>query len=76
MPTKFGEISYSVKKENGKYLFNISGNVEIPSKGIWIKNFNDSQTPKKVLINGNLQSNFTSDKILVNTVPALIEIFY
>ena len=76
MPTKFGEISYSVKKENGKYLFNISGNVEIPSKGIWIKNFNDSQTPKKVLINGNLQSNFTSDKVLVNTVPALIEIFY
>ncbi len=47
LPTYYGEISYSIKKENNKYLFSISGDVKLPSNGIKIKNFNGSRLPVK-----------------------------
>ncbi len=53
MPTYYGEISYSVKNENGTYHFNISGDVELPSNGIKIRNFNGSKLPGRVTVNGN-----------------------
>ena len=32
LPTYYGEISYSIKKENDKYLFTISGDLKLPAR--------------------------------------------
>ena len=52
LPTYYGEISYSIKKDKDKYVFSISGDVKLPSGGIKIKNFNGSKLPVKVTVNG------------------------
>ena len=52
LPTYYGEISYSIKKENEKYIFSIYGDVKLPKNGIKIKNFNGSKLPVSVTVNG------------------------
>jgi hypothetical protein len=76
LPTYYGEISYSIKKENDRYLFSISGEAKLPSNGIKIKNFNGSKLPQKVMINGMESKKFTAKEIDVKELPAVVEIFY
>ncbi|MFA6403933.1 MAG: hypothetical protein WCX31_20230 [Salinivirgaceae bacterium] len=76
LPTYYGEISYSIKKEGAGYRFAISGNVKLPENGIKIKNFNGSKPPKKVTVNGNEINDFTEKEISVKEMPADILIFY
>jgi hypothetical protein len=76
LPTYYGEISYSIKKEKGKYHFSISGNVKLPVNGIRIKNFNGSKLPVKVTVNGNEMKNYTNKEISVNACPAEVVIGY
>lgn len=76
LPTYYGEISYSIKKENDKYLFSISGRAELPSNGIKIKNFNGSELPRKVMINGRESKDFSEKEIPVKEFPAVVEIYY
>lgn len=76
LPTKFGEINYSINKKMSSYVVTISGNVKVPSDGIQLKSFNEFKNPKKVLINGELSKNFTFDRIIVNKLPAIIEIAF
>ncbi len=33
LPTYYGEISYSIKKDSNKYLFSIFGDVKLPEEG-------------------------------------------
>jgi hypothetical protein len=47
LPTYYGELSYSIKKENDEYHFSIYGDVKLPKGGIKIKNFNGSKLPSK-----------------------------
>ncbi len=76
LPTYYGEISYSIKKHDDKYVFSIFGEVKLPANGIKIKNFNGSKLPKKVSVNGNERNDFNEKEITVNEVPAEVEIFY
>ena len=76
LPTYYGEISYSIKKEKDHYKFAISGDVDLPENGIRIKNFNGSRMPSKVLINGKESKDFTEKMIQVMTCPATVEIYY
>jgi hypothetical protein len=76
LPTYYGEISYSIKKENDKYRFSISGNAKLPANGIKIKNFNGSKLPLKVFINGKEKKDFNEKEIAVKEFPAVIEIYY
>ncbi len=76
LPTYYGELSYSIKKENTSYLFNIFGNVELPENGIKIKNFNGSKLPLQVYVNGKEISSFTNNEIRVKEFPAVVEIKY
>jgi len=76
LPTYYGEISYSIKKEKGKYLFSISGNVRLPVNGIKIKNFNGSKLPLKVTVNGNEMKNYNDKEISVTACPAEVVITY
>lgn len=76
LPTYYGEISYSIKKDQNKYLFNISGSVNLPDNGLKIKNFNDSDLPSKVIINGIESKDFNRNEIAVKEFPANVVIYY
>lgn len=76
LPTYYGELSYSIKKENTSYIFNIYGNLELPKNGIKIKNFNGSKLPQKVFVNGKEIFSFKNNEIDVKEFPALVEIKY
>jgi hypothetical protein len=76
LPTYYGEISYSIKKENNKYLLSISGDCKLPVNGIKIKNFNGLKLPVKVIVNGEENKDFNEKEISVNEVPAEVEIYY
>jgi hypothetical protein len=76
LPTYYGEISYSIKKEKDHYLFKISGDLKLPSNGIKIRNFNGSKRPVKVTVNGTDISTFNEKEINVTRVPAEVRIYY
>jgi hypothetical protein len=76
LPTYFGDISYSIKKEKDSYRFSIYGDAKPPANGIKIKNFNGSKLPKKVTINGVDSNLFSSKEIVVKAFPADVVIYY
>ncbi len=76
LPTYYGEISYSIKKDDDRYLFSISGDLNLPEGGIRIKNFNGSKLPVKVTVNGNETKDFSEKEITVKEVPAEVVIYY
>ena len=76
LPTYYGDISYSIKKENNKYTFSIYGDVDLPKNGIKIKNFNGSKLPSIVTVNGKEIKSFTKNEIDVNEFPAKVVIEY
>ena len=76
LPTYYGELSYSIKKDGEKYLFSISGDAKLPSNGIKIKNFNGSKLPVKVTINGIESKDFNEKEISVRVFPAAVVIYF
>ncbi|MCU0369781.1 MAG: hypothetical protein MUC31_00040, partial [Bacteroidales bacterium] len=76
IPTYYGEISYSIKKEKNKYMFSIYGDVELPENGIKIKNFNSSKLPVKVTVNGKEINDFNEKEIPVMEFPADVVMYY
>jgi hypothetical protein len=76
LPTYYGEISYSIKKDNEKYTFSIYGDIDLPSNGIKIKNFNHSIVPIDVTVNGKKIKSFTKNEIAIKEFPATVEINY
>ncbi|HRQ54368.1 MAG TPA: hypothetical protein PL018_08940, partial [Ignavibacteriaceae bacterium] len=76
LPTYYGEVSYSIKKENNNYIFSIYGDVNLPRNGMKIKNFNESKSPVSVTVNGKKINSFTKNEISVNEFPAIVEIYY
>lgn len=76
MPTYYGEVSYSIRKESDRYLFTVSGALNLPEGGIRIKNFNGARVPLKVTINGNETKDYTAREISVKEVPAIVAIYY
>ena len=76
LPTYYGEISYSIKKDKDRYIFSISGDLKLPPNGIRIKNFNSSKLPLRVTVNGKGQNGFTEKEISVKSCPAEVVIYY
>lgn len=76
LPTYYGDVSYSIKKELNTYHFNIYGNVDLPENGIRIKNFNGLKLPSRVTINGVESKEFSEKEIVVKDFPASVMIYY
>jgi hypothetical protein len=76
LPTYYGEISYSIKKEADNYSFSITGDVKLPANGIKIRNFNGSKLPVKVTVNGSEIKDFSIKEITVKACPAHVVIYY
>ena len=76
LPTYYGEISYSIKKDTDKYVIKISGEVKLPANGIKIRNFNGSKLPQKVTINGADSKAFDEKAISVATIPAEVVVYF
>jgi hypothetical protein len=76
LPTYYGEVSYSIKRDSDKYLFSIFGDLKLPAGGIRIKNFNGSKLPLRVTVNGVEAKDFSEKAITVREVPAEVVIYY
>lgn len=76
LPTYYGEISYSIKKEDDSYRFSVKGDLKLPANGIKIRNFNGTRLPVKVTVNGKPITTFSEKEISVQTVPTDIVIYY
>ncbi|MBN2093362.1 discoidin domain-containing protein [candidate division KSB1 bacterium] len=75
LPTYYGSLNYSISKKQNFYELNLSGDLKIPSGKIIFKNFKN-QLPKLVRINGQNWLNFSYREIVIEEIPARIEIFY
>jgi hypothetical protein len=76
LPTYYGEISYSIKKEKETYLIKIYGDAVPPSNGIKIRNFNGGELPAKVFVNGKKIKEFNEKEISVTDFPAELIVYY
>ncbi len=76
LPTYYGEVSYSIKKNGDIYHLTISGDLKLPEGGIRVKNFNGGRLPEKITINGSESGDFNETEIVVREVPAEIVIYY
>lgn len=76
LPTYYGEISYSIKKEGNSYKLSISGDVKLPDNGIKIRNFNGKKLPVKITVNGVETKDFNEKVISVKVLPAEVKILY
>ena len=76
LPTYYGEVSFSIKKVENAYHFNLTGDLKLPANGIKIQNFNSSKLPKKVSVNGKEITTFTDKYIQIQQSPAEVVIEY
>lgn len=76
LPTYYGEISYSVRKEGNSYHLSITGDIELPDGGIRIRNFNGRKMPTAITVNGKETTDFNEWEIAVREVPADVVINY
>jgi hypothetical protein len=76
MPTYYGEVSYSIKKDGHEYFFSIFGDLKLPEGGISIKNFNGAKLPLRVTVNGIETKDFSKNVITIKEVPAEVVINY
>jgi hypothetical protein len=76
LPTCYGEVSYSIKRDGSRYTFSIAGDVRLPANGVKIKNFNRSKPPRSVAVNGVASKDFTEKEIRVREIPAEVVIEY
>jgi hypothetical protein len=76
LPTYYGNLSYSIKKENNNYKITIRGNLKIPSGKIILKNFNKGNTPMDVVINNKKSTDFFDNEIIIKDFPAEVNVRY
>jgi hypothetical protein len=76
IPTYYGSISYEIFKEKDHYRFSITGDAQLPEKGIRIRNFNGAKLPVKILLNGKEIKNYSGREIWVPSIPAELKIYY
>ena len=95
LPTYYGELSYSIKKEavenlrgyneksnvqtskvSVKFIIKLYGDIDLPSGGMILKNFNGSKMPKEVLVNEREIKSYSENKIVIKEFPAVVKIVY
>jgi hypothetical protein len=76
LPTYYGNISYSIKKENKECNINISGDLKIPSGKIILKNIYDRNAHSGVFINNKKTTDIVDNDIIIRDFPCEIKIKY
>ena len=76
LPTYYGELSYSIKKNENRYNIKIFGNITLPPGGIVLKNFPGDKKPVSITVNGNSIKDFDKNNIRVHQFPVTIEMAY
>ncbi len=76
LPTWYGDISYSVRKEGNAYRFSITGALNLPRGGVRIRNFNGGAMPSTVTVNGTEVKGYSGRDISVTEIPAEVIIRY
>ncbi|NWF89294.1 MAG: discoidin domain-containing protein [Ignavibacteriaceae bacterium] len=75
LPTYYGSLSYSIKKELGAYIVSVSGDIKFPRNNIVFKNFK-KEKPSKVFVDGIEYSNYNTDEIVIDHTPSTLRIEY
>lgn len=75
LPTYFGKLSYSIKKQEDTYHIRLNGNLQIPEGNIKIPNFKKSNI-RELIINGRMVKEAIMDWIHIREIPADIVMRY
>jgi hypothetical protein len=75
MPTHFGNINIKMKRDDNKVIAEISGDIEIPKGKIVLKNPLEQNT-KSCLVNGKDGIVKTGGDIVIDALPAEVEMIY
>lgn len=75
MPTYYGKIDYSIKKNAETYRVQLGGGLQLPPGGIRIRNFRD-RLPSAVIINGKPANHFDHEHVTIKSLPATVEVSY
>jgi hypothetical protein len=76
LPTYYGELSYSIKKNNNEYEINLYGDITLPEGGIILKNLVSGKHPATVFVNGKESKEFDNVNTHISEFPAKLEISY
>ncbi|HMM11610.1 MAG TPA: hypothetical protein PKE03_05905, partial [Bacteroidales bacterium] len=76
LPTYYGEISYSIVRQENTYIIRVEGDLNLPHNGMKIKNINKGKLPSAMRINGTIKPVSNDGVIQINRTPALIELTY
>ncbi len=72
LPTYYGNVSYTIKKDGAKVRVDVSGNVIVPTKKIVLKS-PLSDKVKSVRVNGLAVRKFTGNEVTLRSLPATVE---
>ena len=73
MPTYYGDVSYTLKKEGDTLRIKVSGKAK-PDKGFVFKSPFLGKKIKKVEINGREAATFSNDEVIFDKLPVVIVI--
>ncbi|MFH1367608.1 MAG: discoidin domain-containing protein [Elusimicrobiota bacterium] len=76
LPTYYGKLSYSMKKEGGVIKVAFTGKLENPVNGFVLRNPANNKDIREVKVNGKKWEKFTKDTITFSKLPSSVEIIY
>jgi len=75
LPTYYGNISYSMKKEGKKVVVIVGGNVQVPSGKIVLKSPLSTKI-KSATIDGRKVTKLNGKEVVIGKLPARVELAY
>jgi hypothetical protein len=76
LPTYYGDLSYSIRRDTTKYNIHLYGNISLPPNGIILKNIFQDEKPDSVLVNRKHLQKFDRLNINIKQFPADVELYY
>jgi hypothetical protein len=76
LPTYYGDLSYSIEKNQECYVVKIEGISDLPAGKIKLKNLIKGKIPSKIFVNGLLKKSFEGNYIIIDKLPSTLKIYY
>ncbi len=73
--TRYGDISYQIKKQNSEIIIKVDGKISIPNGGIIFKSPSDKNI-RSVLINNKVYNKFDKNEIRIDKIPSNVIVDY
>ena len=75
LPTYFGPLNYRLRRNGGTVLAEFSGEVTVPDGKIILRSPRNADV-KSVNVDGVVYKNFTAQEVVLEALPAKVELAY